>query len=71
MKEQILEALLAKYNGDIQHHKANIDIYLKNPTGIGEHPDVLAAIDNEMSKMTEAEEKRDSLLASWWEAREI
>lgn len=71
MKEQILAALLAKYNGDISYHKANIDIYLKNPTGIGEHPDVLAAIDNEMSKMTEAEEKRDSLLANWWEAREV
>ena len=29
---------------EIAEAKANVDIYLHNPAGIGEHPDVLDAI---------------------------
>jgi len=37
--------------------KANIHVYLSNPVGIGEHPDIIAAIDVEVEKMAHAEEK--------------
>ena len=35
----------------------NIEIYLENPAGIGEHPEVLAAIDSELHKLAEARDK--------------
>ena len=38
MKEQLVHALKTKYDADYQMHKANLDIYLNNPVGIGEHP---------------------------------
>ena len=41
MKTRILEALHAKYFGEIKEAQANIEIYLENPVGIGEHPDIL------------------------------
>ena len=44
MRNQILEALKADAVGNIEKARLNIEIYLKNPVGIGEHPDVLAAI---------------------------
>ena len=57
MKESILKALLLKYEGQIAEAKANIDIYLSNPVGIGEHPEVLEAIDTQVNKIAEAEDR--------------
>ena len=36
--------------------KANIEIYLHNPAGIGEHPDVLDAINSQIVKIAAASE---------------
>ena len=47
----VLNALHAHALGNIGLHKANIEIYLKNPAGIGEHPDVLEAVQSEFDKM--------------------
>ena len=42
MREQMLRALLAHAQGDIAKHKANVEIYLEHPAGVGEHTDILA-----------------------------
>jgi sirohydrochlorin ferrochelatase len=51
LREKLIKALLAHANGEIQLHLGNIDIYLANPVGIGEHPDVMAAIQDELDKI--------------------
>ena len=61
----ILHALQAKYEGEKQYHKANIEIYLSNPAGIGEHSDVLEAINVELERMVAADEKIHILLSNW------
>tara|TARA_B100000579_G_scaffold54567_1_gene38446 strand:+ start:589 stop:846 length:258 start_codon:yes stop_codon:yes gene_type:complete len=48
MREQILRALIAHAQGDIAKHKANIEIYLENPAGVGEHTDILESIEKEI-----------------------
>ena len=48
MREQILRALLAHAQGDIAKHKANIEIYLEHPAGVGEHTDILESIEKEL-----------------------
>tara|TARA_B100000686_G_scaffold210982_2_gene217811 strand:- start:1378 stop:1578 length:201 start_codon:yes stop_codon:yes gene_type:complete len=48
MREKLLKALLAHANGDIQKHVANVEVYLNNPAGIGEHSDVVEAIEKEI-----------------------
>ena len=35
----------------------NVEIYLKNPVGIGEHPDVLAAIQDQIDLIAKEEER--------------
>jgi hypothetical protein len=57
MKEQILKALRMKYQGIIEEAKTNIEIYFTSPVGIGEHPEILQAIDTQMEKIAEAEDK--------------
>ncbi len=64
-KEVILRALQAKYEGEREYHKANIEIYLSNPAGIGEHSDVLEAINIELERMVTADEKIHILVNSW------
>ena len=51
MKEQLLRSLLAHAHGEIEYHKANVRIYLDSPVGIGEHPDVMGAITDELDKI--------------------
>ena len=57
MREIIINALRLKYKGLMAEAQANIEIYLENPAGIGEHPEVLAAIDSELHKLAEARDK--------------
>ena len=51
MRKQLLNALLAHAQGEIAMHKANVEVYLTNPVGIGEHPDVTEAIQQEIDKI--------------------
>jgi hypothetical protein len=61
MRDVIINALKAKYDGQIQEALCNVEIYLHNPAGIGEHPEILEAINAQLSKMTEAQEKKEIL----------
>ena len=45
----MIAALLAHAQGDIQKHKMNVEVYLTNPVGIGEHSNVLEAIEEELN----------------------
>ena len=48
MRDQMINALIAHAKGDIEKHRANVDAYLNNPVGIGEHPDIMEAIEGEL-----------------------
>ena len=48
MRRTIIDAVRAHALGHIEKAKANVEIYLKNPAGIGEHSDVLAAIHEQL-----------------------
>ena len=52
MREQLLKAILAHANGEIQKHKANVEVYLEHPAGIGEHSDITEAIGVELDKIS-------------------
>ena len=39
--------------------KANIEVYMDNASGIGEHPDIVDAVDSQIEKVAEASEKLD------------
>ena len=58
----ILEALILKLQGEIAVAKANIDVYQKNPAGIGEHPDIVEAVETQVTKIAEAQDKIDTII---------
>ena len=41
----------------IAKHQQNVEIYLNQPVGIGEHSDVMAAIETEITAIAQAHEK--------------
>tara|TARA_R100001015_G_C4623032_1_gene180690 strand:+ start:231 stop:434 length:204 start_codon:yes stop_codon:yes gene_type:complete len=59
MREQILNALLAHARGDIEKHRANVDVYLSNPAGVGEHTDILESIEKELDIMAKYQDQID------------
>ena len=61
MKKQLVNALKTKYDADYQMHKANLDIYLNNPVGIGEHPQHFEEMDKLVESMTAARDKLEVL----------
>jgi len=57
-KAQVIVDRLATYlEGKIAYHRMNLEVYLNNPTGIGEHPDLLGAMEEELGKLAEYQEK--------------
>jgi|TARA_A100001388_G_C28761136_1_gene497876 hypothetical protein len=67
MRNEILKALKASSEGNIEKARLNIEIYLKNPVGIGEHPDVLAAIIDQVDLISK-EEERISVLQKYFDS---
>ena len=55
--------------GNIAKAKANVEIYLNYPVGIGEHPDVLAAIQSQVDIIAH-EEERISVLTKHFNDKE-
>ena len=53
----MVAALLAHAQGDIQKHKMNVEVYLNNPVGIGEHSDIMEAIENELNMIAKYEDQ--------------
>lgn len=57
----LIEALRLKYEAEIAAAKANIQVYIDNPAGIGEHPDLVQAVDEQLVKLADAEDKLETL----------
>ena len=59
MREQIIKALLAHAQGDIAKHRANVEVYLTNPVGIGEHSNVMESIEEELNMIAKYQDQID------------
>ena len=57
MRNQIISALLAHAQGDIQKHKMNVEVYLTSPVGIGEHSNVMEAIEEYLNMIAKYEDQ--------------
>lgn len=59
--EMIVDSVIKKYEGEIAEANANLQIYISNSVGIGEHSEVIAEIDKQLEKIASAEEKMEML----------
>jgi len=57
LRADMLAALRANAEGNIQKARMNVEVYLHNPVGIGEHPDVLHSIQAQLDVIAEESER--------------
>ena len=57
----LLDAVRKHAEGHIAKHKANVLVYLNNPVGIGEHPDIIEAIEGELMEMAKYNDQLEML----------
>ena len=61
MRDQLIAAVKAHAQGEIAKHKVNVNVYLEHPVGIGEHADLVSAMDEQIDNMAHAEDKLEVL----------
>ena len=61
MKNQINKAVRMHAHGIQELAKTNILVYMNQPVGIGEHSDVVEAIQLELDKMATAQDRIDMM----------
>jgi hypothetical protein len=50
-RDMMLEAIIDHAKGHIAKHRMNVEVYLNNPVGVGEHPDIMEAIEKELEEV--------------------
>ena len=61
ISRMILKSLRTKYEAEIDCARTNIEVYLQQPVGVAEHPDIIASVDTQMNIMAEARDKLQEL----------
>ena len=55
-RQMMLDAIVAKAQGHVEVHKANVEINLSNPAGIGEHSCVVESLEKEICEIAKYQE---------------
>jgi len=50
-RDKMIAAARGHAVAHINKHKMNVEVYLENPVGIGEHSDLMDAIEKELEEM--------------------
>ena len=61
MRDILINALRSHAKGHVDKHKANVEVYLNNTTGIGEHPDIIEAMEGELMEMAKYDDVLEML----------
>jgi hypothetical protein len=56
LRETLVRATRKHLEGHLDKHLANIEVYLANPVGIGEHSDIMEAIELELEQASKYED---------------
>tara|TARA_B100001093_G_scaffold401525_1_gene389160 strand:+ start:1243 stop:1461 length:219 start_codon:yes stop_codon:yes gene_type:complete len=57
MRKEMIMALTNHFHGEIGKHKMNVEVFLSNPVGVGEHIDIMETVSLELGKIAEFEDK--------------
>ena len=62
LREDIIEALIKKFEGELSAHKVNVEIMLENTVGVGDHSNITETIEKELEIIASYEDKLSVLL---------
>ena len=61
MRSNLINALRLKLEGEVAVARANIEVYMTSAVGIGEHPDLVSAIESQFDVIANARDKLDAI----------
>jgi len=61
MKKEMINALKSHAVAHIEKHRMNVEVYLNNPVGVGEHSDIMDTIEKELNQMAEYHDQLEIL----------
>ena len=61
MREQLLKAAKMHAEGELERAKTNVMVYLHQSVGIGEHSDIVEAIQKELDTMAAATDRLEMI----------
>ncbi len=61
LKQVMIDAARKHAEAEIDLHKANIEVYMQQVVGIGEHSDIIETIQKELDKMATAHDRLEML----------
>jgi methylaspartate ammonia-lyase len=64
LSDKLTNALISKYISEYKEADATLSIYMKNPVGIGEHPQHLEEMDKLVKAMVDATDNR-KMVEKW------
>ena len=61
MRQDMIQALKNHAVAHIEKHRMNVEVYLNNPVGVGEHSDIMDTIEKELNLMAEYHDQLEIL----------
>ena len=61
LRKQMLDAVRDHAQAHIDKHRMNVEIYLTNPVGVGEHSEVMDEIEKQLEQMAKYEDHLEML----------
>ena len=60
-KEVMVDALEKKYEAQMALAESNIKVFIENPVGVGEHPNIVQEVEKLLKEIKDAKEMLDEL----------
>lgn len=61
LREEILHAMKLHAEAHIEKHRMNVEVYLTNPVGVGEHSEVMEEIEKQLELMAQYHDQLEML----------
>jgi len=61
MRDILIKAFLSHAQGHIDKHIANVEVYMHNAAGVGEHPDIIEAIEMELEEVAKYHDLKEMM----------
>ena len=61
LRTKMLNAVRKHAEAHIEKHMMNVEVYLQHPVGVGEHSDIMDAIEKELDQMAQYEDHLEIL----------
>jgi hypothetical protein len=62
IRADLIDTSKLHFKAHIERHRINIEVMLANPIAIPEHTDIMEAVEAELAKMAEYQDKLEMLL---------